>query len=140
MTYEKIKSTLLTHPWKSSTEEIIIHMERVTNGDGTPYSDEPFSDAPPGVIKTIIYRFSFDETISSTFKSQLKLCARRIEYIVQPCWHQGYDACSSLKKHCQLEIDILIQTGHIEAMYRYPSDQAHRYWFLAGWLSACRVK
>lgn len=139
MTYEKIKPTQTTDPENSSIEEVILHMERVTNGDGTPYSDQPFSDAPPGVIKTIIRRISFDETIANPLKSRLKLCDCRMEYIVQPCWHQGYDACASLKKHCQLEADVLRQTGHIEAIYLYSADKAHWYWFLAGWLSACPV-
>jgi hypothetical protein len=139
MTYEKSKLTQNTHPWNSSIEEIIIHLERVTNGNGTPYSDEAFSEEPPGVIKTIIRRLSLDETISSSLKAQLKLCERRLEYIVQPCWHEGYNACSSLKKQSRLELELVIQTGYIEARYRYTSDQAHWYWFLAGWLSACRT-
>jgi hypothetical protein len=139
MTYEKIKPPRITDPWNFSIAEVILHMERVTNGEGTPYSDEAFSEEPPGVIKTIIRRFSFDETISSRLKAQLKLCERRIEYIVQPCWHDGYNAGSSLKKQSKLELEILRQTGYVEARYRYPSDQAHWYWFLAGWLSACRT-
>lgn len=138
MTYEKIKPTRITYPWNFPIEEVILHMERVTNGKGTPYSDEAFSEEPPGVIKTIICRLS-DQTISSQLKAQLKLCERRIEYIVQPCWHDGYNACVSLKKQSQIELELLTQTGYIEARYRYASEQAHWYWFLAGWLSACRT-
>jgi len=139
MTYEKIRTARITHHWNSSVEEVILQIERVTNGEGTPYSDEAFSEEPPGVIKTIIRRLSFDETIPNTLKARLELCDRCMEYIVQPSWHEGYDACCSLKKRSQLEVEILTKTGHIEATYRYAADKAHRYWFLAGWLAACRV-
>lgn len=106
--------------------------------EGTPYNDEVFSDAPPRVIKTIICRLSFDQTMKSRLKAQLKLCERRIKYIVQSCWHDGYNACSSLKKS-QLELELLTQTSYFEARYCYTCDQAHLDWFLAGWLSACRT-
>lgn len=140
MTYEKRKIAQNAFNGKLSIEAVVLQIERVTNGEGTPYSGQPFSDAPPGVINTIIRRYSFDEAISNNLKARLKLCDRRMEYIVHPSWHDGYNACSSFKKRCQLEIEILTQTGHIEATYRYPADKAHWYWFLAGWLSACRVK
>ncbi len=136
MTYEKKKTFQNTFNEKLSLEAFVLQIERLTNGEGTPYSDEPFSHEPPGVINTIIRRYSFDEKISQALKARLKLCDRRMEYIVHPSWHDGYNACYSLKKHSQLEIEVLTQTGHIEATYRYPADQAHWYWFLAGWLAA----
>jgi hypothetical protein len=137
MTYEKRKIAQNAFNEKLSVEAVVLQIERVTNGEGTPYSNQPFSHEPPGVIQTIIRRYSFDETISNKLKARLKLCDRRLEYIVNPSWHEGYNACSSLKKHCQLEREMLTQTGYIEALYRYPVDQAHWYWFLAGWLAAC---
>lgn len=139
MNYEKIQTSQNNLEQSLSVEAVVQQIERVTNGEGTPYSDEPFSDAPPGVINTIIRRLSFEQTISKKLKSRLQLCELRMEYIVHSSWHNGYNACSSLKKRCQ-DVDLLIQTGHLEASYLYPADKAHWYWFLAGWLSACRVK
>lgn len=139
MTYEKIKPDRSTPDWGLPIEVLVQQIERVTNGEVTPYSDAPFSHEPPGIIAAIIHRFLCDETIARSLESRLKFCNRRMEYIVHPCWHEGYDTCTSLKNRRQLELTTLIQTGNIEATYRYHADKAHWYWFLAGWLSACRA-
>ncbi len=137
MTYEKIKIDRLVSLCELPIESAIFYLEQLANGEGIPYSDTPFSQEPPGVIATIIRRFLCNETIPNALKPRLKLCDGQMEYIAQPCWHEGYDACVSLKKRCQLESKTLQQTGHIEATYRYPSEKSRWYWFLAGWLSAC---
>jgi hypothetical protein len=134
------KTERLVNYWSLPIESVIIQIERVTNGEGIPQSDEPFSYEPPGIIAANIHRLLCNKDIPKALKARLKLCDRRMEYIVQPSWHEGYDACTSLKKRCQLEIETFTQTGHLEATYRYPSDKPRWYWFLAGWLSACRVK
>ena len=138
---DKIRKTeKFVQYWSLSIESTVLQIERVTNGTGMPYSAEPFSHEPPGIIAAIVHKCLCKEDISRELKARLKLCDRRMEYIVQPSWHEGYDACTSLKKRCQLEIETFTQTGHLEATYRYPSDKPRWYWFLAGWLSACRVK
>lgn len=139
MTYEKIKPNRSTPDWKLPIEVLVQQIERVMNGEVVPYSDEPFSHEPPGIITAIIHRFLSNETLPKSLEPRLKLCNKCMEYVVQPSWHEGYDACSSLKKRCQLELATLIRMGHIEATYRYHADKPHWYWFLAGWLSACRI-
>lgn len=139
MTDKKIKTAGIVPNWGLPIELIVQQIELLTLGEGTPYSDEPISHEPPGIINTIIRRFLYTDTLPNDLKARLKICDGRMQYIVQPSWHEGYDACTSLVKRCQLEPETLQQTGHIEAMYRYSSDQPRWYWFLAGWLSASRT-
>lgn len=138
MTDEKIKTNRFAPHWELSIESTVLNIERLANGAGTPYSEEPFSHEPPGVLATILRRILFDENLPNALKSRLEICIGQMEYIVSPSWHEGYDACVSLKKRCQLPLETLEQTGQLEASYRYPFDRSHWYWFLAGWLSACR--
>ncbi|HEY9833873.1 MAG TPA: hypothetical protein V6D26_25200 [Stenomitos sp.] len=139
MTDEKIKTNRLAPHWELPLESTVLHIERLVNGQGTPYSEEEaFSHEPPGVLATILRRCLYDENIPTTLKARLEICMGQIEYIVNPSWHQGYDACVSLKKRCKLGLETLQQTGNLEASYRYPFDRPYWYWFLAGWLSACR--
>jgi len=138
MTDEKITSNRLVPHWGLPIESTVLHIERLAKGEGTPYSEEPFSHEPPGVLATVIRRCLYAENIPNALKARLEICIRQMEYIVNPSWHQGYDACVSLKKRCKLGFETLQQTGHLEASYRYPFERSRWYWFLAGWLSACR--
>jgi hypothetical protein len=139
MTDEKIKTAGITPQWGMPIELIVQQIELLTLGEGTPYSEEPISHEPPGIITTIIRRFLYADNLPDDLRTRLKICDGRMQYIVQPSWHEGYDACSGLKKRYQLEPETLKKTGYIEATYRYSSDKQRWYWFLAGWLSAMRT-
>jgi hypothetical protein len=138
MTDKKIETNRLILHWELPLESVVLQIEQLVNGEGTPYSEEPFSDEPPGVITTILRRCLYDENTPNALKARLEICIGQVEYIVQPFWHEGYDACVSIKKRCKLELETLQQTGYLEASYRYSCERSRWYWFLAGWLSACR--